>query len=242
MESSEILEKDVDVVRQDLIRTIQRHPAAMGNSAVALCALLELAGLSQFVAFTQGKLLRLCSGDQRSSPQTGLGLSRRGSALGGSDAGRRLGRQLDLELIEDGLNVFVRLRVPRHDQPPAIEHRDPDLDHLDGGELFQDRRRRQSRGMDHQPVLQRDLQAISEERNQNMSVGPVLELMVDRPDSQFALQRPEHRLDLRQLHIARPQYSRIFAGEIGPEQIMPIPLLGALQLRSCPPETRTSRA
>jgi hypothetical protein len=43
MESSGILEKDVDVVRQDLIRTIQRHPAAMGNSAVALCALLELA-------------------------------------------------------------------------------------------------------------------------------------------------------------------------------------------------------
>jgi hypothetical protein len=58
--------------------------------------------------------------------------------------------------------------------------------------------------VNHQPVLQRNLQAVSEERDQNMSVGPMLELMLDRPDSEFTLQRPEHRLDLRQLHVARP--------------------------------------
>ena len=124
--------------------------------------------------------------------------------MGGSDARRRLGRQLHVQMIEDGLDLFVRLRVPRHDQPAAIEHRNPDLDHLDGGELFKHSRRRQSRGMNHQPVLQRDLQAVSEERNQNMSIGPVLELMLDRSNPQFALQRPEDRLDLGQLHIARP--------------------------------------
>lgn len=94
-------------------------------------------------------------------------------------------------MIQDGLNIFVRLRMARHEEPPAIEHGDPDLDQLDGGELFKDSRWRQSRSVNHQSVFQRDLQAISQERNQDMSIGSVLQLMVDGPDSQFALQRPE---------------------------------------------------
>ena len=88
-----------------------------------------------------------------------------------------------MEVVEQSLHIFVRLRVTRHNQPPPIEHRNPDLDHLDSGKLFEYGRRRQSRRMNQQPILQRDLQAVSEERNQNVSVGAVLELMVDRPDS-----------------------------------------------------------
>src|SRR5260370_18844513 len=59
----------------------------------------------------------------------------------------------------------------------------------------------------------------------------MLELMIDGPDSQFTLQRAKDTLDLRELHIARPQHRWIFSGEIAPQQIVAIPLCSAFQLR-----------
>ena len=84
--------------------------------------------------------------------------------------------------------------------------------------------------MNHQPVLQRDLQTIGEECNQHVSVGPMLVLVIDGPDSQLAFQRTKNGFDLRQLDIPSPQHGWIFAGEIVAQQIMPIALLGRLQL------------
>ena len=78
---------------------------------------------------------------------------------------------MDLQLIEDGLNVLVRLCVTRHHQPAAIHHRDPDLDHLNGGELVEHSRRRQTRRVDHQAVLQCDLQRVSQKRDQHMCIA-----------------------------------------------------------------------
>ena len=63
-----------------------------------------------------------------------------------------------------------------------------------------------------------------------MRVGSVLELVVDGPDSQFALQRAKDTLDLGKLHIAGPQHRRIFSREIAPQQIVAIPLFRGLQL------------
>ena len=116
-------------------------------------------------------------------------------------------------------------------QPAAIEQRDPHLHHLNRGKLVEYRRRRQTRRVDHQPVLQRHLQAVSKECDEHMGIGAMFELMIDRSNSQFRLQRSKHALDLRQLHITRPQHRRIFAGEIAAQQIVPIPLLGRLELR-----------
>jgi hypothetical protein len=42
-----------------------------------------------------------------------------------------------------------------------------------------------------------------------MRIHPVLETVKDRADTEFALQRPEHGFNLRQLHIAGPQNGRI---------------------------------
>ena len=65
-----------------------------------------------------------------------------------------------------------------------------------------------------------------------MRVGPMFELMrIDGPKAQFSFQGSEDALDLRQLHIACPQYRRVFAGEIAAQQIMAVALLGGLQLR-----------
>jgi hypothetical protein len=64
-----------------------------------------------------------------------------------------------------------------------------------------------------------------------MRIGTVFELMIDGPNPQFALQRSEYALDLRQLHIAGPQHRRVFAGEIAAQQIVSIALFGSLELR-----------
>ena len=53
-------------------------------------------------------------------------------------------------------------------------------------------------------VFQRHRQTVGQEGNQDVRVHPTLQLMVDRPDAQIALQAFERRFDLRQLHIAIP--------------------------------------
>src|SRR5437764_7082082 len=68
--------------------------------------------------------------------------------------------------------------------------------------------------MDEQTILQSNLQRVSQERNQHVCVGAMLPLMINGPDAQLALQGAKHRLDLRELHIPRPQHGGIFAGEI----------------------------
>src|SRR5579872_1615244 len=67
--------------------------------------------------------------------------------------------------------------------------------------VFRTPRPASDRVMDHQPVLQRYLQAISEECDEHMGIGTVFELMINGPNAQFALQGSKHTLDLRQLHI-----------------------------------------
>jgi hypothetical protein len=53
--------------------------------------------------------------------------------------------------------------------------------------------------------------------------------MVNRTQSEIALQRPECRLDIRQLNITGPQHRRIFRRQIRPQQVVTIALLGLSQ-------------
>jgi len=93
--------------------------------------------------------------------------------------------------------------------------------------------------MDHQAVLQGDLQTVRQERNQDVCVGPMFQLMPDGPDAQLAFQRAEHTLDLRQLYVARPQYGGVFAGEVAAQQIVTL-IPGSLTHRE-PELSPTSR-
>jgi len=92
-----------------------------------------------------------------------------------------------VNLIQKSLNVFLQLRVAGQNQPATVERGDPDLHHLDGGQVLQNRRGGQSRRVNHQPVFQRDLQAVSQEGNQDMGFGGLLDLVIDGTNVQFAL-------------------------------------------------------
>jgi hypothetical protein len=94
---------------------------------------------------------------------------------------------------------------------------DADVDHLNRRQLVQDRRRGQSGGIRLHAVLQGDLQTVGQERQQDVRVGAVFELMMDGADAQVALERAKGGLNLRQLHIPGPQDGRVFGGQVGAE-------------------------
>ena len=104
------------------------------------------------------------------------------------DARGRLSRQLDVELVEQHLRVGVRLRVSGQNQPAAVGGGNADIDHLNRGQFFQHGRGRESGGMRQHVMLQRDLKTVGQKRNQNVRVGAMFELMMDRADAQFGLE------------------------------------------------------
>jgi hypothetical protein len=59
------------------------------------------------------------------------------------------------------------------------------VDHLQGGELFEDATRRQPRRQRMQAPAQGDVQAISQEGKEDVTLDPRLELVEDRPDREI---------------------------------------------------------
>ena len=61
----------------------------------------------------------------------------RSNMLSGGDFGRLLGRQLELELLDQELECRLRLGVAGQQQFSSVGCRQMDIDHLDGGEFLQ---------------------------------------------------------------------------------------------------------
>ena len=120
-----------------------------------------------------------------------------------------------MKLLQEEQGVLLRLRVAGQNQPSSINGRHPDVDHLNGREFVQHSGGCQTRCLKTKPVLQRDLQAVGQKRHQHRGVHAMFQLVVNRADPQFAFQRPEHRLNLRQLDVAGPQDGWIFTVGIG---------------------------
>lgn len=132
--------------------------------------------------------------------------------------------------MEQHLRVGVRLRVSGQNQPAAVGGGSADIDHLNRDQFFQHGRGREAGGMRQQVLLQRDLKTVGQERTQDVRVGALFELMMNRADAQFALERSKHGFDLRQLDVARPQHRGVFIGQVGAEQVVPVPQLRRVEL------------
>ena len=94
-----------------------------------------------------------------------------------------------------------------------------DVDHLDGFEFLQYGARSQARSQFVESAAQSHMQAVSDKGDENVCFNPLLELMVDRADSQITFEIAECFLDLGQLDIKLPELSRIDADQIGAQQI-----------------------
>ena len=80
--------------------------------------------------------------------------------------------------------------------------------------------------------LQRDLQAVRQECDEDMGFDPVLVLMEDRPDRQIAFQVFERLLHANKLSVVLPQQCGIVLGEVGPQQIASFASPDHAQLRA----------
>ena len=74
--------------------------------------------------------------------------------------------------------------VGRGQMPPGPEPAEGHVDHLHGGELLEDRAGRESGRQIAQAPGEGDVQAVSQEGDEDMGLDAVFALMVDRPDGQ----------------------------------------------------------
>ena len=78
------------------------------------------------------------------------------------------------------------LGVAGQQQFAAVGGRDMEIDHLHGGELFDDATRRQAGGQRMQPPGERDVEAIGEEGDKDVRLDARLVLVKDRADGEVA--------------------------------------------------------
>jgi hypothetical protein len=100
----------------------------------------------------------------------------------------RLRGQTEFELLDQKLEFWLGLSVACQQHLAAVGRGQMNIDHLDGGELLKTTARDQSWRQGMEATVQRDLQTISQERDEDMGFDPVLVLMEDRPYGQIALQ------------------------------------------------------
>ena len=79
-----------------------------------------------------------------------------------------------------------------------------EVDHLDGGELLDDGARGEAGRLGPGEVLQSHEQAIGDERDEDVRLNALLELMEDGPDGKIVLELLECLFDFRELHVVAP--------------------------------------
>src|SRR6185312_15734938 len=99
--------------------------------------------------------------------------------VGRGDLGRRLRWQFELELVDEELEFGFGMGVAGEENLAPVGGRQMNIDHLDGGELFQRAACGQSRRQGVQATRQRDLHAISQERDEDVGFDPFLILVED---------------------------------------------------------------
>ncbi len=107
-------------------------------------------------------------------------------------------------MLQQELVVLLRLSVSGKDERAAIRGGEVNVQHLDGGELIEHGAGRQPRRQRAQALLQRCLEAIGEERHEDVSFDAFVCLVIDRPDGKIDLEFLERLLHLGELNVKGP--------------------------------------
>ena len=81
---------------------------------------------------------------------------------------------MELELLDQEPEFRLGLGVAGQQELAPVGRRQMDIDHLDGGELLERAARGQSGRQGMQAALQRDLQAIGQEGDEDVGFDPAL--------------------------------------------------------------------
>lgn len=99
---------------------------------------------------------------------------------------------------------LVGLGVAGHGEPPAVHGGDLHIDHLHGLELFEHAARGQPRSALLAPLPEGHVQAVGEERDEDVRLDLRFELMVDGADRQVPFEVTEGFLHLGKLDVVLP--------------------------------------
>src|SRR5215468_11732265 len=135
------------------------------------------------------------------------------------DPRSRLDGQVEVELLHEELLIGIEFRIAAEDQLAPVCCGEVDIEHLDSSELVEDGSRSEAACQRPQPRPQRDVEAIGQERDEDVRLDATDQLMVDRSQLQIVLEVLKGGLHLDQLDIELPQLSRIAARQISAQKI-----------------------
>ena len=138
-----------------------------------------------------------------------------GELASGSDARRGLRGQGEAELVYEQLLIGIELGVAAQNQDTAVGGREVDVEHLHGCQLVEDRPGREAASQRFEPGTQRNVEAVGNERDEDVCFDALLELVIDGAQAEVVLEILEGRLDLGQLDVELPQVGRVLPTQIG---------------------------
>src|SRR6516225_1143597 len=135
------------------------------------------------------------------------------------DPRSRLDGQVEVELLHEEFLIGIEFRVAAEDQRAPVRCGEVDIEHSDSSEFVEDGPRSEAARQRPQPRPQGDVQAVGQERDEDVRLDATDQLMVDRPQLQIVLKILKGGLDLDQLDIELPQLGRVAAGQIGAQKV-----------------------
>ena len=119
----------------------------------------------------------------------------------GADFRDRLRGQDEFEFVDEEGEFRLWLGVTGQEQLAAVGDRDVQVNHLHGGELFDGAAWRQAGGQRVEPPVERDMEAIGQEGDEDMRLDARLVLVKDRPNGEVAFEVSERPLDTDEVEI-----------------------------------------
>ena len=116
----------------------------------------------------------------------------------GADFRARLSRQNEFEFVDE---EGEWLGVAGQEQLTTVGGRDVQVNHPHGGELFDGAAWRQAGGQRVEPPVERDMEAIGQEGDEDMRLDARLVLVKDRPNGEVAFEVSERPLDTDEVEI-----------------------------------------
>ena len=117
-------------------------------------------------------------------------------------------------MLKQQAHFRLGLGVAREDEVASVGGGQVDVEHLDRGELFQHGSGREARRGGAESLAQRDVEAVSQKRHEDVRLNAVFPLMINRAQREVAFEVFERLLNLRELQIKFPERGGILLREV----------------------------
>lgn len=129
------------------------------------------------------------------------------------DLRRGLLGQCHFELFEQKQEVPFGLGITGENDCAAVRGGKVDVEHLHSGKLLEHGSWSQAASEGFQTGLEGNLQAVIKERDKDVGLNAVFELVVDWTNGQVTFEFSESLFDLRKLEVVFPKFCGVFTAQ-----------------------------